>query len=698
MTTATKPKYESRPYQVKLQASCVEELLATHNRIIVLASEVGSGKTNMAIAIAAELLRINSESRMLFIAHNRKDIRNQGAKRFFSVLAEGNLSLTAEDICVVEKKSDYNPKARVVIGIPSTLHKLDLVKYDFIFVDEAHHNTEGKMVQLIIEKIKAKSLRQFYLTATPDKFVDKEGVKIFGFSALELIREGRKDGKVYTVLPTTDVAIGYKNVTKKDYDENTWETLSGLDPKLPRYETGKVVEVVLQRLAHTRNWPTLGNLLGSVRVPFQATGKTLVFAYSISHAQDLYGEIDSHYPGRVLLSTSENDDTSGNMDSFSNPNHPDYNKSNFLVVVDRATLAWDFPELDNCVDISLGLNPASQKQKYGRLMRPCDGRTKFFLKVTTPDRQNQTDTVMQMMFHLLTPEGLTTYKGLGSLRNKAIIVTRHDFTRKHNKKKGLSDNPVVRFKDPMDYWQAMQLDIFEEPELQFKNRHLQTYHTASPNQILAGLEGKRLVDPSGFEKQYWDWVDSHWFTKFDGVKLNYLASSSFRKDPIEFKLGHWFSCHKPVCAACVEKVEKRNLKPLTELKVIDQAEEFLFHYNINRKIPINPKLRRFFRSFRSGLIRSLPKDLMEKLSAIKYNYESGSRRKTFAERWKEVQEFKNNKGYYPTNSLVPDLNEKRMARWIEKVISTKSKIFNSEVASTIKAGPSYKDYKKEKQR
>src|ERR1019366_6650628 len=132
-----------------------------------------------------------------------------------------------------------------------------------------------------------------------DKFVDKKGVKIFGFSALELIREGRKDGKIYTVLPTTDVAIGYRNVTKKDYDENTWETLSGLDPKLPRYQTSKVVEVVLQRLAHTRNWPTLGNLFGSLRVPFQATGKTLVFAYSIHHAQDLYEEIDSHYPGRV---------------------------------------------------------------------------------------------------------------------------------------------------------------------------------------------------------------------------------------------------------------------------------------------------------------------------------------------------------------------------------------------------------------
>jgi len=617
MKTLIKSKSEIRPYQVKLQASCVEELLAKRNKIIILASEVGSGKTNMAITITAEILKNDPAAKALFIAHNRKDIRNQGAKRFFSVLSEGNLSLTEADICVVEKMSDYNPKARVVIGIPSTLHKLDLVHYDLLLVDEAHHNTEGKMVKVIIEKIKSKGLKQLYLTATPDKFIDKEGVKIFGFSALDLIKEGRKDGKVYTVLPTTDVAIGYKNVTEKDYDQNTWEILSGLDPKLPRYQTSKVVEVVLQRLAHTRNWPTFGNLLGSLRVPFQATGKTLVFAYSINHAQDLYKEIDSHYPGRVLLSTSENDDTSNNMDSFSNTSHPDYNKSNFLVVVDRATLAWDFPELDNCVDISLGLNPASQKQKYGRLMRPNDGRTKFFLKVTTPDRQNQTDIVMQMMFHLLTPEGLITYKGLGSLRNKAIIIiTRHDFTRKPNKKKGLSDNPVVRFKDPMDYWQAMQLDIFEEPELRFKNRHLQTYHTASPNQILAGLEGKRYQNPQGLERSFGLYVKKH----------GYLPSTG-DKDPEVKRMGQLWSHNLNTNSiysdpAFIQKY--KDIPTFAEWKHNRLAEEALnFHKKFNAypsscsKDPVERKLGVFVSMIKTGGIVQINDILKKQIIALK---------------------------------------------------------------------------------
>ena len=509
MKTLTKSNCEIRPYQVTLEASCVEELLQTKNKIVLLASEVGSGKTNMAINIVAEVLRLNPTWKVLISAHNRKDIRNQFKRRLFSILKEKNLSFVESDVCVVENKSDYNPNARVVLGIPSTLRKLPLVKYQLLLIDESHHQTEGKMVRSITKQIGRNGLKQLYLTATPDKFIDKKGVKIFGFSAIDLIREGRKDGKVYTVLPTTEVAEAYKDITKADYSETTWETLKCAEAKLPKEETKRIVEVILQRLAQTRYWPSLGNFLGKQKLPFLPIGKTLVFANGITHAEDLYEEFNFHYPGSVLLSTSENDDTSNNLDVFSNPEHPDYLKYNFLVVVDRATLAWDFPGLDNCVDISLGLNPSAQKQKYGRLMRPEGGKTKFFLKITTPDRRHQTDIVMQVMFWLLTPEGLTNYKGLGSIRNRNIIFTKTDIKKSKGKKnKKVPTSPVVRFIDPMDYFKAMQLDVFDDVK-QFGNRPIETYHKASPNEILEALEGISYQDPEGNKADIIRWIEEH---------------------------------------------------------------------------------------------------------------------------------------------------------------------------------------------
>jgi hypothetical protein len=60
----------------------------------------------------------------------------------------------------------------------------------------------------------------------------------------------------------------------------------------------------------------------------------------------------------------------------------------------------------------------------------------------------------------------------------------------------------------MDYFKAMQLDVFDDVK-QFGNRPIETYHVASPNEILEALEGKAYTDPEGNKADIIKWIEEH---------------------------------------------------------------------------------------------------------------------------------------------------------------------------------------------
>jgi len=266
------------------------------------------------------------------------------------------------------------------------------MKFDLVFKDEAHYGlVDGGAVERLTSKVRAKST--VLLTGSPSVFI-KRGLKPTAvFSLEELHAAGRASDL------TIEVGTSAYDHLEKDYNakgdlteeaktrqtqratDQTFENL--LDSLVKRAKLGRtnMSEGVTGRwnriqLGNAKRGGLWGKIFGSLQ-------KTIIACNDINQAEQaaaylrLQGvDVLVSHGGNKRYPASDVD--SGNTELFKTSSHP------VLIVVDRAQLGYDNPELVNFIDMTGSRNPDRIFQMLCRVVRPSKkdpAMKKLFIKV-----------------------------------------------------------------------------------------------------------------------------------------------------------------------------------------------------------------------------------------------------------------------------------------------------------------------------
>lgn len=368
----------------------VQFILST-KKDVVLAASPSSGKTVMAL----EFIKRNSGT-FLILTHGQTILKQMWEK-------EINLLLPEES-------------HRITYGLPQALKNKDIPVVDYVIIDEAHEFTFAKMVQDILKKnSKAKKL---YLTGTPAKFI-AERYDVVIIPAIQLIDKGFISD-LYVGLFSTNAQIKWED--RNDSDDVMESAYKKLE-KTVETDLDSLLESMVNRLkssgltkdsaylSKATDWaPVIGKL-----------NKTMIACASVKQAEKVLKYFKKKNIN-AISSNSVNDPDSENIQKFQ-----DDNSINILIVVDRAILGFNMPNLVNVVDMTCSHNINRIYQLYARVMRlNKEVNKKYFFKLTVDDEMQVTKFYMEASLCLMYEYFISKYNGknLNTLEIPVKVDTR----------------------------------------------------------------------------------------------------------------------------------------------------------------------------------------------------------------------------------------------------------------------------------
>ena len=401
--------YANRILNYELPAAYLKDNVA------ILAAAPNSGKTIMAISWLEKYMIDNPSHRVLILAHNQKELRNQ----FYNEIEKSKVNFTYEKIESAEKF--LVSKKQVIITIPSTIlgtisHAYNSNQFDLLIVDEAHHYyvIEDGMVSKIIKKFKFK--KQLLLTGTPSPFIAKN-MKIIPVTLEELVDGGYCSDPIVNIVKTPSEIkskdIGKDHEVKKSISIGLKETTNSLDNLL----------TIIEERTSVKGWRNSINKLN----------KTLFVCRRIEQAifvSDYFESIGIE----TLLSTSDYDPSNESIKMFTTDP-----KNKILIVVDRAILGFNFPELVSVVDMKYGKNINNLFQLFNRITRlhPDKNTQKYFFKIVPELLEEQYTYMLSAAISLMVKENYMKYNGYTSETLK-VRVRSNKNAQKSFSKNGLS--------------------------------------------------------------------------------------------------------------------------------------------------------------------------------------------------------------------------------------------------------------------
>lgn len=319
-----------RPYQRKL-ADAVTADLRRGTEEVLLAACPGFGKTEVALEIIARLIRSRRIKGALVLAHGTSVLRSNFQER---------LQARRPDLV-----------SRVQVALPHAWRQLT-GHWDLVVIDEAHEfyeAGEGGMVARVLKQVGAR--QRLLLTGTPARFI-RRGLEPHAFALQELfdVEGGRWVSDIRVDLALSSYAIG-----EKDWNQ-----------------AGEVQKGIRYRQRQTDK--TLADLLAGLGARLQlGKAPTLVACKNIEMAD----QVASFFARRGLdhlVSHQGVGDDSANVAAFKAGRAP------LLVIVRRGQLGFDYPGLQNFIDLTGSRNPDRIFQMMCRLCRPGP-QPKTFVKV-----------------------------------------------------------------------------------------------------------------------------------------------------------------------------------------------------------------------------------------------------------------------------------------------------------------------------
>ena len=367
-----------RKYQEEVLAA-VEQGFKKHKEFVIAACP-SSGKTQMSL----EFIR-----------------RTPG--KFFIVTHGQNV---LKDMWEEELKKSGISSDRVDFDLHVNASRKIKNVYDYVIVDEAHEFVFAKSKSdTMFDKIKksAKKAKFLYLTGTPSKFIAKgfsDKVNMTFVDPMELIEDGFIS-PLHIGICTTKADIRERNaageLTVKS-QRNFVKTVSE--------DMESLLKAMHQRISSvTKNNPEVNRHL-NVLPSFGKMGKTMITTASIEQADKVTKWLKSRKIS-VVTSNSENDKDSENILRFQNDE-----SIKVLVVVNRAILGFNMPELETVVDMGGSANIDRIYQLYARVMRKSPTtKQKYFFKVANVNEETETKFYLTCAIHMLDLNFVTKYNG-----------------------------------------------------------------------------------------------------------------------------------------------------------------------------------------------------------------------------------------------------------------------------------------------
>lgn len=358
----------------------------TGSNVAVLAAAPNSGKTIMAISWMEKYLHDNPSHRVLVLAHNQRQLRDQ----FHEEIIESSVDFTFEKVESADRF--LASQKQVVVTIPRTIIgglNQNNLHFDLLVVDEAHHyyHAEDGMLTKIINRYNFD--KQLLLTGTPAPFI-AEKKKIIPVSLDELVDGGHCSDPI-VIIAKTPSKITAKNFNshqelKKTIVIDSQETRDALDNLLP---------IVEAQISET-GWK---NSTRKLR-------KTLIVCRRIDQANTI-SEYFKNLGIKNLLSTSDSDQDSKNINRFITT------KIEILIVVDRAVLGFNFPSLVSIIDMKYGKNINNLFQLFNRITRihPDEKIQKYFFKVVPVLLEAEYTYMLTAALSLMLEENYVKYNG-----------------------------------------------------------------------------------------------------------------------------------------------------------------------------------------------------------------------------------------------------------------------------------------------
>jgi DNA repair protein RadD len=325
-----------RLYQRDIVVRVCDEITGG-KRHIMLVAPTGSGKTVIATAIIAKA----TGKRVLFLAH-RRELIYQTARKLYEFGVDHGIILAGE------RPSLHEP---VQVASVATLHarairsnKIDLISFDIIVVDEAHH-VRARTYMKILER-------------SPDAIV-------IGLTATPCRGDGRGLGNVFEALvecPSVQELIDLKYLVPTRVYAPSRPDLKGVKVKLGDYVESQLAQRMdTQRLVGDiiEHWLKLAE-----------RRRTVVFATGVAHSLHIRDEfrragvLAEHIDGSTPL--EERDAILARLA-----------RGEIELVTNAMVLTegWDQP----CVSCLVLARPTKSlglyRQMVGRVLRPAPGKT-----------------------------------------------------------------------------------------------------------------------------------------------------------------------------------------------------------------------------------------------------------------------------------------------------------------------------------
>ena len=405
-----------RDYQIKMKDD-IKKDMKTHKEI-VMAMCPNSGKTITSIKLLEELINENKIKKALVLTHGTTVLR----KQYFEELKKTKLKSQE----IRHKNNKIKENVEILVGLPQTLCHSELKNIDLIVIDEAHEFYKAEMVQKIIKKCNPKHI--ILLTGTPSYFIyeNKKENRKNNLFKINIIAMSDIPSKHFANLSVFICSSSY-NIKEKDF---TQSNSIKEDVVLSKKDTNKSLDMFLEQAIKFCKMNKVIPLLDNVYpLAFSNLKKTLIVCATRNHANLVYRRLKSKKV-KCLISISNSDgkikgikrdDDSENIQIFKKDK-----EYKVLVVVGRARLGFNCPELENVIDMSATRNPDLIYQIFSRVSRFCPNVSKKrYFKIAPIGELEYTEYVTAASLTLIHKNYMSIYDGKNFSHEIPILVDKN---------------------------------------------------------------------------------------------------------------------------------------------------------------------------------------------------------------------------------------------------------------------------------
>lgn len=264
----------------KVQSVASKSILKSLNKNnqALLQMTTGTGKTNTAIRVFEALKEKNKNIRILWLTH-LNELVEQAGERFLNVLPGTDVGLFSG------KQKDEDSQVTIAsVQTISKKHNLEKFKnkFDYIFVDEAHHTPANTWTKTLEAFPKAK---KFGFTATPYRpdGRNEEIKEFFGDPVFELLYPDALKKKL--IAKTKSWIILTNSILMPDFDSTGDYSRATLDRLWSTSDRDQVI--VKSYLKYAR--PAMKN----AKLPFKA----ICYCINTNHAKNMVKAFKKHGKG-----------------------------------------------------------------------------------------------------------------------------------------------------------------------------------------------------------------------------------------------------------------------------------------------------------------------------------------------------------------------------------------------------------------